>query len=750
VTEYRYLFLYALLVTIATFLIDEWAAAPPAARPASVPAGEYSGERAYTLLSEILSDRVPHAVGTDANKRVRSRIEDFLRRNGIDYAIQRDWGCSRRGRNQCAWTENIVARIPGARDGPYVALMAHYDSVPMAPGAGDDGAGLVTVLESARILKGEAPHRNPLMLVLTDAEEMGLLGAAAFFRANPLATEIGVILNLDGAGTTGPSVVLRTAGDSSTLIATYHDAARFPSASSLTDEVFKRMPNDTDFSMSQRAGVPGIDFAFAGEFAHYHTPNDNLDNIDKRTLQHDGENTLPTARRLLDMDLTPLAVDSTRDYLQIPGGIWLDWPPSANAWWLALAGLVLLGVLLRERLFGHGWRRPVIVFGGPLVVLLAAGVVGFGAFELISLSNGTMPGWPATLWPFRLVLFSAPALGALAVTWGIYRNVGVGLALAGAWCWWWLLALGTAVAMPGAAIVFLAPLLVAAAMLLAASLVSSRVARTVLLLGTLVFAVSQTLSSALALEETQGYRIIFVSLPFIAFFLVVSVPMARGRSAAAGTGAALLLTLVGIAGATAMPLYSAWRPQHVNIHYVENLDAGTARVSLESPNTLPQFMLDTLDFDRREQAIYPWAGVTVDNVATVAPSGWSPPRATVLASEIENGTRVVHLSLQLQRPALSMTLVLPAAANVQRFVLDGIELQPVELAGRYFIRLIGMNDRPVRLEVDMGNTEPVDASLFDSSTELPASLQPLLKVRPPLASPVHQGDSALLARTIRL
>jgi hypothetical protein len=746
----RYLFLCALIVAVVTFLLNEWTAEPPAVEPVSVPAGEYSGERAYALLSEILADRVPHPVGTDANKRVRSRIEDYLARNGIDYRVQRGWGCTS-DRRRCAWTEDIVATIPGERDGPYVALMAHYDSVPAAPGAGDDGSGIVTVLESARILKGEGPRRNPLMLILTDAEEMGLAGADAFFRANPLAREVGAILNLDGAGTTGPSVVLRTSGDNSTLISLYHDQARFPSASSLTDEVFKRMPNDTDFSVSRRAHVPGIDFVFAGEFTHYHTPNDNLDNLDKRTLQHDGENVLPTARALLEMDLTRLRGGDSRVYLQSPGSIWLDWPAWANGWWLGITALALVAVLYRERLLGDGWRQPVIVFGGPLLVLAAAGAVGFGAFKLVASINGTMPGWPATLWPYRVLLFAAPALGALAVGWGIYRKVGVSLALAGAWCWWWFLGLAATVAMPGAAGVFLAPLMAAAVLLLAAGVVKRPAARAALLAGTLVVAVSQTLNAALSLEETQGYSIIFVTFPFTALFLSVSVPMARGRSAAAGTAGALLLALVGIVGATTAPLYSSWRPQHVNIRYVENVDEGTARVTLDSPNTLPGFMLDELDFaGGGEQAIYPWTDVKVDHVATVPPSGWRAPEATVVASTVENGVRIVDLVLQLERPALSMAMVLPAAAAVRQFTLDDVELDAAEAGGSYIIQMTGMNDRPVMLQIRMQSEEPVDAWLFDSSTELPESLQPLLDARPPLASPAHRGDSALLVRSVQL
>ena len=66
------------------------------------------------------------------------------------------------------------------------------------------------------------------------------------------------------------------------------------------------MPNDTDFSVVMRAGVDGMDFAFAGERYHYHSPNDNLENIDLGTIQHHGENMLPLTRTLADMDIDEL------------------------------------------------------------------------------------------------------------------------------------------------------------------------------------------------------------------------------------------------------------------------------------------------------------------------------------------------------------------------------------------------------------------------------------------------------------
>ncbi|NIP95656.1 MAG: M28 family peptidase, partial [Akkermansiaceae bacterium] len=43
----------------------------------------------------------------------------------------------------------------------------------------------------------------------------------------------------------------------------------------------------------------GINFAFIGNPKHYHTPLDNLENLDQRSLQHHGQNVLGMTRQLL-------------------------------------------------------------------------------------------------------------------------------------------------------------------------------------------------------------------------------------------------------------------------------------------------------------------------------------------------------------------------------------------------------------------------------------------------------------------
>lgn len=82
--------------------------------------------------------------------------------------------------------------------------------MPAGPGASDDGAAVATVLEIARILAARPASRHPVVLLITDGEEAGLLGAFLFVREHPLAKQVRAAVNLDARGTSGPSLMFET------------------------------------------------------------------------------------------------------------------------------------------------------------------------------------------------------------------------------------------------------------------------------------------------------------------------------------------------------------------------------------------------------------------------------------------------------------------------------------------------------------------------------------------------------------
>ena len=95
--------------------------------------------------------------------------------------------------------KSIVGILPGwiPFDAPCIMIGGHYDSVPGAPGANDDGTGIAAILELARVLSN---YSWPLDVYFCawNSEEIGLLGsaeAASIFEKEGI--EILIYYNID-------------------------------------------------------------------------------------------------------------------------------------------------------------------------------------------------------------------------------------------------------------------------------------------------------------------------------------------------------------------------------------------------------------------------------------------------------------------------------------------------------------------------------------------------------------------------
>ena len=212
--------IFVVLLSFGLFFLQHLATQPPSVKAADAPQDQFSAARAYKVLEVLLKENKPHPVGSQMNQVVKNRIKNELDKLAIEYEEQKTWACASRF-GSCAEVDNLIAIIPGKTDAPYLALMAHYDSVPMSPGAGDDGSGVVAIIETARALKLEAPFQHPIALIFTDAEEIGLVGAEAFFEQHPLAKKVGIVLNVEGSGSSGSSMVLRTSKNNQLLMKSY-------------------------------------------------------------------------------------------------------------------------------------------------------------------------------------------------------------------------------------------------------------------------------------------------------------------------------------------------------------------------------------------------------------------------------------------------------------------------------------------------------------------------------------------------
>ena len=301
----------ALLIWLTAGATAVWLGAPPPALPESAPAEVASGGRARALLERIAKEEgggapQPRPVGTPANARCRERILEEWRRMGFTPEVSErvtvvgNWSLA-------GSTKNILVRLQGTgrREGPGTAIlcMAHYDSVGAGPGIGDDLSGVAALLEVARALKAQGGTARDVIFLIDDAEESGLLGAKAFEQHHPWAAEVGAVINLEARGTSGQSRMFETGPGNADIVGALAGIATRPSASSVSVEVYRRMPNDTDFSIWRRRGVSGLNFAFIGDVSRYHTPIDDLEHLDPRSLQHHVTNAVEA---VLALDQAPL------------------------------------------------------------------------------------------------------------------------------------------------------------------------------------------------------------------------------------------------------------------------------------------------------------------------------------------------------------------------------------------------------------------------------------------------------------
>ena len=295
-----------------------------------------------------MGDGVPHPIGSAENAKVRERIVERLTALGYATELQTGLVCNDFG--VCGTPTNIVATYGGEVAGKAAVLLAaHYDSVPAGPGASDDGAGVANLLEIARILRVMPARRHPIVLLVTDGEEAGLLGAQLFTREHRLAGRVWAAVNMEARGVSGPSLMFETGTANTWLMHLYAAAILRPITNSLCYVVYKTLPNNTDFTVFKQASYQGFNFAFIGDVAHYHTPLDNWANASAGTIQHQGDNALSAVLALADSaEVRPPAQDSVFfDVLARGVIVWptaLILPAALGALMLLLVEAVLLSV----------------------------------------------------------------------------------------------------------------------------------------------------------------------------------------------------------------------------------------------------------------------------------------------------------------------------------------------------------------------------------------------------------------------
>lgn len=326
----------------------------PAPLPIDAPANHFSAARAFEHVKAIA--KAPHPVGSAENQRVREYVLTTMRELGLNPR-------EIRGEKDGVKVVNLYGELPGAQNAgtnPPILLVAHYDSVPGGPGAADDTTGVATLLETIRALKSRGPLPLTLGVLFTDGEEShgGLPGSETFVRDHPdFIRNLRLVINCEARGNRGPVVMFQTGPNNNGPIELFARACPLPVTASFSEEVYRRMPNDTDFTPFMLAGKRGFNFGFIGGIEYYHSANDTPANLSQRTLQHYGACVLPLVESLAQSNL------ETLDHALRPGdatffpllrGLLVHYPAAiARAIAYVAAALFLFAIVL-------GFRRSTI------------------------------------------------------------------------------------------------------------------------------------------------------------------------------------------------------------------------------------------------------------------------------------------------------------------------------------------------------------------------------------------------------
>jgi len=440
-----------LAVLVATSVVASTRTGVPRPVPANAPDTAFSSARAMTELVEIA--RRPRPIGSPEHARVRQLLVDRLRSLGLQPEIQTATSIGEvQGVAGAATVRNVVARLPGTSPTGAILLTAHYDTRELAPGAADDGTGIVAILEAIRALQAGQPVRNDVIVLFTDAEEPCLCGARAFVQGHPWLEDVSVVLSFEMRGGGGPSIMFETNEQNGWIVRALAAFDPRPFANSLSYEVYRRMPNGTDFTEFRDVGKQGLNFAALDKAWVYHQATDTPVNLSEGTLQHHGLRALAALRYLGDTDLRSVDAPDVV-YFSVPA---LGLVVYDATWVTPISGLLLVLALaswLAVR--ARGARTSGIVVALGLAVLQAALAFGFALW----LHSRIMTSYPEAGSLSGSVLYSE-GWWVLAAVGGAFFTVTVLHSIARRWLSRGELALGAVVVPLVLAIVvgFLAPL----------------------------------------------------------------------------------------------------------------------------------------------------------------------------------------------------------------------------------------------------------------------------------------------------
>ena len=653
----------AVLVVAAVAALSLIPMLTPQVQPASAPDTVFSAERAMADVRFIA--RTPRPTGSARLATVRQHLVGELAAVGVRTEVVEQDTCranSSGGLNACGHVVNLRATVPGRDGSESVVLVAHVDSIAGGPGAADNAYAVASMLEIARVLRAGPQLRNDVILLITDGEEAGLLGAQAAVEAELLPDPgRSVVLNLEARGNRAPFVMFETNGGAARLVDTLRDDPAH--ATSLAPSVYGLLDNSTDFSVLGAAGYPGMGFASIGNTAVYDTALDTVDRADPGSVQAVGETTLDSVRRLADTDLAGLSSGPSATYFTI-FGLLVSYPPPVDIA-VAVAAVALLGaavVLGRRRgLLSVSRLLPgALASLPPVLVAFGLGLLGWPGLKIIRSDYiGLLSGMPYR--PWLTALGFVLVLAASGIAWnGIVGRRLRAVELAGGVAA--VFAAGTAamlLVVPSAAYLLGWPAVIAAAVLLAAVTVPT-VRERFALFWALPAAITTALLVPMAylLFVVVGLELLLVPLVVIGLATVLAQAATPPLRRWIATSTVLLVGgVAGIGAGLLVDRTDSEHPRQLPFVYAAEFDTGQTYWLSPFPEDDPFLDQYLTNPDQQPWTNYPllYAPVYRSGPAVTVPV--AEPDATVVSSDVAGDTRTIRLRVSVSDPAASLVAV---------------------------------------------------------------------------------------------
>ena len=387
----------------------------PSPAPTTAGPTQFSAERAMASINRLADE--PHSVlNREAHDRARDDVIGMFSDLGytadvhsdplFDFSIPEDketfdmLSTEQQAAVKDAPAETIVVDVPGKSERT-MALMAHYDSATDSDGdrarfttsgdsygAADDGYGVATIVETLRALKAEGRQpENSLKIVITDAEEIGLIGARNEMHHHRADYEnVDLVLNLEARGMSGPAFMFETSPNNSAVAGYFLSHVKQPVTGSLFPSLYALMPNSTDMTNLIPEGFTVLNIAAVGDADHYHQSTDAPRYVDHSTLQHYGDQALDLTRAwTFDGQAPTLTADGDLHFFQLWRGLTVRYPAAVGTGLGCLAVIAALGAVAVRTRSLH-WKRVLGSVWGltwrAVSVSTAAGLAQLGAMAM--------------------------------------------------------------------------------------------------------------------------------------------------------------------------------------------------------------------------------------------------------------------------------------------------------------------------------------------------------------------------------